>query len=1315
MDFSASPVTLTFQGYHMKKTFLQQNTRSATHKKGSALLLTLLIVSLLMVIVLSFVVMIRLELKQMDNRVARFLDQSNAMVAVEIAIANLQRSAGIDQAVTANAELLKPDSATTAFKQKWVGVWRNDGVAFDPLDPVPAFDTWLVSGMDALSDPTIRETAYQNFSVQTGAGGALANTLNQVVMLGSGSVANAADQVAAPRVAFTQNLRTQSYAYWISDESQKVMLSLPAEDPNNMDAARKRARNSAPAQPRFGDMTDMGPALDALTAADLKQTSRLIFPNDTGLLSANVRTAMRRQFHDLTLNSYGLFTNPVDGGLKKDFSYAFEMSEASFRKSEFALNLGNEPLEYVTDNNGKSVQTKPIFNFQAKNAGGSLAADWDASDVYRGPTFDLIRDHYRLYQEVTTPFSKPTISSRAYAPNVYNGKGSTIYKYVTAPELLSGTFENAGNGAGDPTVTDIVSGRARSNAGGGLQRPRFTNTEIAPEVVRFLNLYSVTVNNERASTDPINPGGQEGDLTLVMEPIIYLHNPYNVAIEFDAVRMMYFRIDFGLYAYRMREADGWPINGKLTASINSKSHVGGYVRREVQALGGYTPDEVRDDNEFNLDIVITKNGLPATDPIVMLPGEVKVFTSNAARAESIGRDYRVVLTESVTDQAFSGGLTMSHLAGSLGDPKPYVVQSNEWIGVQFDYFGGPHGQTRGYQPGAGSMGPQEYSFLTTYLLETADTNPLPVGEVSESPGLRHYMMWPNAFLSGHNGGDDPIEVITIPFANISGPDDDPEKHYIGYTDFYMKPSKGEHYETEMLTHHATRAISLNPETGGAVGKNGSRIAQTWGLSMATRDEVDSGIEPRNRLAFGADGKGYWGKSLQAADGNKNVILYDVPTTPITSMAELQHLNQQIQFWEPSYAVGNSLASPYIPRDQIWNQSANPNLNMKQFDVSYLMNEALWDRYFFSSISKPATSSGYQSSLDMASAIADWEDQPLNPRVIPIGGASQAERLQALDETLYGSTQTSTDQNLPHNRVAEFYALAGMFNVNSVSVEAWKALLGSLNVGGFSITDDKGDVINLTVDDALRYFPRTALQHGGDSDQSDDRWDGQAHLTQAQLEVLAENIVDEIKTRSRNRGAPYASLSHFVNRELTTGSRGLSGPLQAAIDKGISGTNFNLDLLNAEGAAAKIDDSDHTNVYNLRVADPPNLATTFKGGVQVDSTFQDYPAPEHFRYSSAAGISQYLSQADLLSVIGSQLTVRADTFTIRAYGSSSNPGTGNPNAGVWCEVIVQRLPDYVNAESDPAYIHPDNLSNTINQIFGRRFKILQVRWLNDDEI
>jgi hypothetical protein len=98
---------------------------------------------------------------------------------------------------------------------------------------------------------------------------------------------------------------------------------------------------------------------------------------------------------------------------------------------------------------------------------------------------------------------------------------------------------------------------------------------------------------------------------------------------------------------------------------------------------------------------------------------------------------------------------------------------------------------------------------------------------------------------------------------------------------------------------------------------------------------------------------------------------------------------------------------------------------------------------------------------------------------------------------------------------------------------------------------------------------------------------------------------------------------------------------------------------------------------------------------------------------SAGIPGYLMQADVLAPVANQLTPRGDTFRIRSYGSATDTG-GRILAEAWCEVVVQRLPEYLDP-LDEADVARANLLQPQNRMFGRRLEMISFRWLSRGEV
>ena len=82
-------------------------------------------------------------------------------------------------------------------------------------------------------------------------------------------------------------------------------------------------------------------------------------------------------------------------------------------------------------------------------------------------------------------------------------------------------------------------------------------------------------------------------------------------------------------------------------------------------------------------------------------------------------------------------------------------------------------------------------------------------------------------------------------------------------------------------------------------------------------------------------------------------------------------------------------------------------------------------------------------------------------------------------------------------------------------------------------------------------------------------------------------------------------------------------------------------------------------------------------------------------SAAWGGEKFITQGDILQVIGDSLVARSDTFVIRAYGEAAD------GSRAWCEAVVQRV-------SEP-------VSSAPMMKFGRQFKQIRFRWLSPAEI
>ena len=427
-----------------------------------------------------------------------------------------------------------------------------------------------------------------------------------------------------------------------------------------------------------------------------------------------------------------------------------------------------------------------------------------------------------------------------------------------------------------------------------------------------------------------------------------------------------------------------------------------------------------------------------------------------------------------------------------------------------------------------------------------------------------------------------------------------------------------------------------------------------------------------------------------ANGQNRPVAWEFPTSPLTSIGQLQHVFFNTDSYEPSYAVGNSFASPYLRRNESVSTTEKTDLTHPFFshikvypnwlgsaiDFSYLLNEALWDDYFFSSLA-PTYESG---------AVTEDLDGVIDAFAGDTGGPKNA-RMQAYNTAEIDTDALKNPTENPERSVAAHLMVEGAFNVNSTSIPAWRAFLGSAYsqpVVGMELKDGGGESLELEANDnvaAFSRFSRPTLDrsHPSGSGIQNNEGSGYRTLDESELNKLATEVVAQVRAKG-----PFVSLADFINRELSTGDEGLMGPLQKAInDAG----------LNDDFAFGDATDYGET--------------TPSRGRHDV---FLDPEAGTGNSYGAGAG---YLLQGDLLNSLGPYLTVKSNTFIIRTYGEASNPVTG-ASAAVYLEAMVQQVPEFVDAVDAPETEIAD-LVSSINGNFGRQFKIVNLRYLDPSEI
>ncbi len=760
------------------------------------------------------------------------------------------------------------------------------------------------------------------------------------------------------------------------------------------------------------------------------------------------------------------------------------------------------------------------------------------------------------------------------------------------------------------------------------------NSPISPVLARAQ--MNVRLRTSKVSPPDVEPEQYAVDLEI--QPVAGLWNPYNIKMT-----SRQYRFD-------------WEVSVFLVL------RVGGQERRyDLYRLW-------RSDKQpyFSLD----------TTPVELEPGEIRLFSV----------DSRKELRQAVTLEP-GWNEDGSFWVRLPDDPKKpsgpaLKVKKSETIEVV------EVGLVAALQNQRWSQALQELQKHNTFMAIKYEEEVGSASKIPTSSAVRMNNLWK---------ADDESGPVIVPEPGDAIPPFRPSSHttepkQLASWAYYARSSREDVLGHRNFVDSNVRAIVANSRWDGSVEDRGWR-SMGW-----LNDGLNRALLPPGNEEPEADGlaryRGFGGNSI-SANGETHVILFDVPREPLVSLGQLQHANVGRYNNEPSYAVGNSYHNVRIPLDEtVVRNFAVHDTNglyssegLDVFDLSYRLNEKLWDSYFFSTL----------RSKDLPTQFENLQEG----RTLPNSRYRIGSRL---DEafTLFEGARTEKES---FDAIASALHIDGGFNVNSTSVSAWKAVLGALRdlevpeyeTGSGELKEwRKAGIVFSRLS-----RPYAGSFEGDDSSSHDAFWRGVRDLTEEQLESLAEEVVRQVKLRG-----PFRSLSEFVNRSLEDLDPGsgpaedtrLSGTLQAALDR-TPGINRGLDSEIGAPVAPIPDSADEFH-------DPPDDA------------------------SQATGYPGYLLQGDVLQALGPILTARSDTFRIRAYGDKIITVRGQPDteilrARAWCEAIVQRFPapfesmdesvsELRNFVQDPADIESFYTSKD-RKYFGRRFHIVSFRWLEKDEL
>lgn len=330
---------------------IPSNNLGNPQTKGFSLIGTLIILLLAAVLVVFLLTLVGLEERTSGTFEVHEQAQANAIFAMDLALAELQESAGPDQRITASAAIFDEDTSTEdpdgIEHPYWTGVWYswdtwlNAGSSnpktgkvetiADTYTPgrVSRFHRWLVSGLNPAA--TDNPSAAKAGSTPFGEG------VDAITLVGSGSLglgAEADKKVVAGLITIPRKPSDAEQkiggraAWWVGDEGTKARVDLasPFLDPNDASSASLQftdaLRNAPEAMAGLGDLSQVLEDDPDIPRRFLTRESIVLALDESDQELA--LQSMRRSFHSVTDVGSGILTDARSSGLKKDLSLLLE-------------------------------------------------------------------------------------------------------------------------------------------------------------------------------------------------------------------------------------------------------------------------------------------------------------------------------------------------------------------------------------------------------------------------------------------------------------------------------------------------------------------------------------------------------------------------------------------------------------------------------------------------------------------------------------------------------------------------------------------------------------------------------------------------------------------------------------------------------------------------------------------------------------------------------------------------------------------------------------------------------------------------------
>lgn len=1159
-----------------------------------------------------------------------------------------------------------------------------------------------------------------------------------VLLVGEGSLGSssvATDFVSARLIPIKETTSSDTrgrYAWWVGDESQKAGVMNDSYYDETLSYAEKMFRSQAPASTgttTLAGLSEITPQQETkLEGLPSLKTLDVVPGVQEVTVNGNTFRASQKNFHHTTAFSYQVLADVREGGLKRDLSTILERTIDPNDVYNFTyVQEFQRPTSLKLSEPGiPGGEDFMLYNFD------SMLESFSPTGMANVPIQDLAA-YYQLYDQNRPATADETwdIGGIQYSSNESSPPNNSLAEgiMVSTPDF----------------------GNTQADYDKYLRQYTAQYRRLAP-VKQELVLHYVTEERTAAeiAADPLTNDGDPSTiadthkLRIGVTPSMTFWNPYNVSLVMN--KWNSFTSGTGAFTSKQHDKSSYtwienamPLNMRFKKGTSADDPTPVTVDKKMSDVydSGFQPYFYTNGNY----------------QMIFKPGETKVLSLQATSLEGGGgtevdfmnrggggrRDNEHFVAELELVPGWDPNrfvVSSDHRSGSLNTRtiSPLLTfKASDYISVDITAVSGAFSFTSistARQHRVRSGQPQQYHHKLFNWLPRLSA---PAAFTSDFM----HMGFPRVGRGGiASTAPRPIKIparrgqilIDAMGADIS--------NYLPQTFFYY----GRKATTET---HESR--NMSPPLGGGGRRFPARPFLHSSLAQSTFfDSLDGSalynygwnwfFMPLDNsldipISISSDDSGYFGGGYTAEKGTTHVVQQHLPLTPPISIAALSNAylggysiatEAPMEYWNLNpatveawrrvtatgfaglaptglQAIGNSYAHPNIPAGKavtIWKRMfvEGTNTNTPFADHSYLANKALWDEYFFTSISPvPADNPIFDSSPKTVDDVAtgfffDGESLP-NRRMIPY--------TKNIDETKLSSLLDQYPDYLDGfaDKIAAHLMVKGAFNINSTSVEAWKALFSSLKgkpvayfdkdtslTAGVTLNEDIPDGVPV----ASGTLPNAESYTGSSSSPSDpEQWLGWRELTVDEIEELAKAMVNQVKIRG-----PFLSLSEFVNRRLDSRYLNLSvkGALQAAIDdpaipseKAING--------------------------GFRSAD--RIFST------AEKSFVGAVFPEAMEGAIAYGSSAYVDQADILRSMAAQITPRGDTFVIRTYGDALDTN-GKIVARAWCEAIVQRVPDYVNSE-DENHVKQSDLISDDNKQFGRKFDIVSFRWLNPSEI